>query len=110
MSYNVQILNIKNNNQDILTVLRSVHNNPNQNQRKLAKNLKISLGKLNYLVKSLKSKGLIKIQNFKNNKNKIKYAYILTPKGISKKTNLTINFIKRKFNEYDQLRKELEDK
>ena len=110
MSYSVQILNMKNNKQDILTVLRSVYNNPNQNQRKLAKNLKISLGKLNYLVKSLKSKGLIKIQNFKNNKNKIKYAYILTPKGISKKTNLTINFIKRKFNEYDQLRKELEDK
>ena len=101
---------MKNNKQDILTVLRSVYNNPNQNQRKLAKNLKISLGKLNYLVKSLKSKGLIKIQNFKNNKNKIKYVYILTPKGISKKTNLTINFIKRKFNEYDQLRKELEDK
>ena len=110
MSYSVQILNMKNNKQDILTVLRSVYNNPNQNQRKLAKNLKISLGKLNYLVKSLKSKGLIKIQNFKNNKNKIKYSYILTPKGISKKTNLTINFIKRKFNEYDQLRKELEDK
>ena len=99
---------MKNDNHDILTVLRSIYNNPNQNQRKLAKNLKISLGKLNYLVKSLKSKGLIKIQNFKNNKNKIKYAYILTPKGITKKTNLTINFIKRKLKEYDQLRKELE--
>ena len=107
---NVQSLNMKKNNDDILTVLRSIYNNPNQNQRKLAKNLKVSLGKLNYLVKSLKSKGLIKIQYFKNNKDKIKYVYILTPKGISKKTNLTINFIKRKSKEYDQLRRELEDK
>ena len=101
---------MKNNNQDILTVLRSIYNNPNQNQRKLAKNLKVSLGKLNYLIKTLKSKGLIKIQNFKNNKNKMRYVYILTPRGISKKTNLTINFVKRKMKEYDQLKKELEEK
>ena len=60
-------------------------------------------------MKSLKLKGLIKIQNFKNNKNKIKYVYILTPKGISKKTRLTINFIKRKSKEYDQLKEELEN-
>jgi EPS-associated MarR family transcriptional regulator len=101
---------MKNNSQDILTVLRSIYNNPNQNQRKLAKNLKVSLGKLNYLIKTLKSKGLIKIQNFKNNKNKMRYVYILTPRGISKKTNLTINFVKRKMKEYDQLKKELEEK
>ena len=100
---------MKKNNQDILTILRNIYNNPNQNQRKLAKDLKISLGKLNYLIQSLKSKGLIKIQNFKNNKNKIRYLYILTPKGITKKTNLTINFIKRKSQEYDQLKKELEN-
>lgn len=100
---------MKKDDDDILTVLRSIYNNPNQNQRTLAKNLKVSLGKLNYLVKSLKLKGLIKIQNFKNNKNKIKYVYILTPKGISKKTRLTINFIKRKSKEYDQLKEELEN-
>ena len=100
---------MKKNSQDLLSILRSIYNNPNQNQRKLAKNLKISLGKLNYLVQSLKSKGLIKIQNFKNNKNKIRYLYILTPKGITKKTNLTINFIKKKSQEYDQLKKELEN-
>ena len=100
---------MKKNNQDILTILRNIYNNPNQNQRKLAKNLKISLGKLNYLIQSLKFKGLIKIQNFKNNKNKIRYLYILTPKGITKKTNLTINFIKKKSQEYDQLKKELEN-
>ena len=100
---------MKKNNQDILTILRNIYNNPNQNQRKLAKNLKISLGKINYLIQSLKFKGLIKIQNFKNNKNKIRYLYILTPKGITKKTNLTINFIKRKSQEYDQLKKELEN-
>ena len=100
---------MKKDNQDILTILRNIYNNPNQNQRKLAKDLKISLGKLNYLIQSLKSKGLIKIQNFKNNKNKIRYLYILTPKGITKKTNLTINFIKKKSQEYDQLKKELEN-
>ncbi len=107
--YSVHFLNMRKDDDDILTVLRSIYNNPNQNQRTLAKNLKVSLGKLNYLVKSLKLKGLIKIQNFKNNKNKIKYVYILTPKGISKKTRLTINFIKRKSKEYDQLKEELEN-
>ena len=53
----------------------------------------MSLGKLNYCIKALKKKGLIKIQNFKNNSNKLRYVYILTPKGINIKTKLTINFI-----------------
>ena len=67
----------------------------------------MSLGKLNYCLNSLKKKGLIKIKNFKNNPNKMKYAYIITPKGITLKTKLTINFMKRKMNEYDELKKEL---
>ena len=69
--------------------------------------MNFSLGKLNYCVNALKSKGLIKIKNFKNNKNKINYFYILTPKGISKKTKLTLNFMKRKFIEYEELKKEI---
>lgn len=89
-------------------LLRHLDKDSKTNQRKLSKNTGLSLGKINYCLQNLKQKGLIKIQNFKNNKNKIKYAYILTPKGITKKTNLTINFIKRKLKEYDQLRKELE--
>lgn len=67
----------------------------------------MSLGKLNYCLNSLKKKGLIKIKNFKNNPNKMKYAYIITPKGITLKTKLTINFMKRKMSEYDELKKEL---
>ena len=97
-------------NPDHFELLRKINSKPESTQRELAQELGFSLGKLNYCLKELQKKGLIKIQNFKNNKDKIKYVYILTPKGISKKTNLTINFIKRKSKEYDQLRRELEDK
>ena len=81
------------NKQDYLNILRKLDNKPNSSQRKLANELGFSLGKLNYCLNALKSKGLIKIKNFKNNKNKINYIYILTPKGISKKARLTVNFI-----------------
>jgi len=96
-----------NKNQDYLEILRKIDKKPNFSQRKLANELNFSLGKLNYCVNALKSKGLIKIKNFKNNKNKINYFYILTPKGISKKTKLTLNFMKRKFIEYEELKKEI---
>ena len=66
------------------------------------------MGKLNYCLKALKNKGLIKINNFKKNPNKLNYAYILTPKGISEKTKLTVNFMKRKMKEYDELKKEID--
>ena len=68
-------------------VLKEIQNNPNTSQRKLAKEVGFSLGKLNYCLKALQQKGLIKIDNFKKNPNKISYAYILTPKGIKKKQN-----------------------
>ena len=90
-----------------LKVLRGIKNNPNSSQRKLAKDLGFSLGKLNYCLNALKHKGFIKIQNFKSNPNKIGYAYILTPKGIKQKTKLTINFMRRKMKEYDELKSEL---
>ena len=67
-----------------------------------------SLGKLNYCLKALQKKGLVKIENFKKNPNKINYFYVLTPAGIATKTKLTINFMKRKMSEYDELKKELE--
>ena len=76
-------------------------------QREFAKELGFSLGKLNYCLKALKEKGLIKIQNFKKNKNKLNYIYILTPKGISKKAKMTINFMKLKMREYEELRSDL---
>lgn len=68
----------------------------------------MSLGKLNYCLKALQSKGLIKLENFKKNPKKVNYLYILTPKGLAEKTKLTINFMKRKMREYDELKKELD--
>ena len=73
----------------------------------MAEELGFSLGKLNYCLKALEQKGLVKIKNFKNNPNKINYFYVLTPKGISEKTKLTINFMKKKMREYDELKSEL---
>ena len=94
-------------NLDQFEVLRKIGTNPKSTQRELAKKLGISLGKLNYCLLALKDKGLIKIQNFKSQKNKIRYLYILTPKGISEKSKLTLNFMRRKMKEYDDLKKEL---
>lgn len=99
---------MKKNNQDYFNILRIINNNPNFTQRKLANELGFSLGKLNYCLNALKNKGLVKISNFKNNPNKIKYIYVLTPKGLSIKTKLTLNFMKKKMREYDELRLEIE--
>ena len=96
------------NEQDHFDVLRGIEKNPKSSQRELAEELGFSLGKLNYCLKALQSKGLVKIKNFKNNPRKINYIYVLTPKGISQKTKLTINFMKRTMAEYDQLKKELD--
>ena len=103
----VHYLNAMENNQDYLNLLRKIKNKPNFSQRKLAEELGFSLGKLNYCLKALKNKGLIKIGNFKKNPNKINYVYVLTPKGFAEKTKLTISFMKRKMKEYDELKKEL---
>ncbi len=92
---------------ELLDILRMIYSKNELSQRKLAKDLNFSLGKLNYCLKSLKKKGLIKIQNFKNNENKINYIYKLTPKGITQKTKLTILFMKSRIKEYDELKKEL---
>ena len=94
-------------NQDHFNVLRKIQNKPDSTQRELAKELGFSLGKLNYCLRALQAKGLIKIENFKKNPNKINYFYALTPKGIAEKTKLTVNFMKRKMREYDELKKEL---
>ena len=99
-----------NDNQDHFNILRKIDSNPRSTQRELAHNLGISLGKLNYCLKSLKYKGLVKIENFKRSPNKLNYFYVLTPKGISAKTKLTINFMKRKMKEYDELKSELKEK
>ena len=97
----------KNNNPDHFEILRKIDKKPEITQRELAGELGFSLGKLNYCLKALKSKGLIKINNFKKNPNKINYIYVLTPKGLSEKTQLTLNFMKRKMEEYEELKKEI---
>ena len=100
-------MNKLDNDQDHFNVLRKLEKSPESTQRELAEDLGFSLGKLNYCLKALRQKGLVKISNFKKNPNKINYFYVLTPKGIAEKTKLTINFMKRKMKEYDELKKEL---
>ena len=108
--YAVQLLNKSmDNNQDHFNVLRKIQQKPESRQRELAEDLGFSLGKLNYCLKALKVKGLVKIKNFKKNPNKLNYIYILTPKGVSEKTKLTLNFMKRKIKEYDELKREVRD-
>tara|TARA_B100000749_G_scaffold269904_1_gene249158 strand:+ start:151 stop:459 length:309 start_codon:yes stop_codon:yes gene_type:complete len=96
--------------EDQLDILRKVEKKPNSTQRELAKELGFSLGKFNYCIKALQQKGFIKIKNFKRNPKKINYLYVLTPQGIAEKTKLTLNFMKRKIREYDELKKELKGK
>ena len=94
--------------QDHFEVLRRVQKKPNTSQRELAEDLGFSLGKLNYCLKALQKKGLVKLQNFTKQENKIKYfSYVITPKGIAERTKLTVNFMKQKLKEYDELKKEL---
>ncbi len=108
----VQIMNTSNkktsDDQDHLNILRKIDKNSDITQRKLANELGISLGKLNYLLIELKKKGLVKINNFKKNPKKLNYIYLLTPRGIAIKTKLTISFMNRKLKEYDELKIELE--
>ena len=98
------------NQKDIhLDLLRKLEENPEYTQRELSLEMGVSLGKVNYCIKKLTEKGLIKIQNFKRNKNKLGYAYLLTPKGIEEKSRLTFSFLKRKIIEYEILKKEINE-
>jgi EPS-associated MarR family transcriptional regulator len=96
------------NNQSKYKLLKSLEQDANLTQRQLSQELGISLGKVNYCLKSLIQKGFIKINNFKNSKNKTQYSYLLTPTGIEEKTKLTIDFLKTKTKEYQALKKEVE--
>ena len=89
-------------------VLRLLEGNPQMNQRDLAAAAGVSLGKTNYCINALLEKGLIKVQNFKSNKRKLAYAYLLTPAGSAEKAVLTQRFLKRKVEEYDALKAEIE--
>ncbi|MES9906027.1 MAG: MarR family EPS-associated transcriptional regulator [Sedimenticola sp.] len=93
---------------DDLNLLRSLEKNPGYTQRQHAKETGMSLGKLNYCLKKLMEKGWVKANNFRRSKNKMAYAYLLTPKGVDEKSKLTITFLRCKMQEYEQLRSEIE--
>ena len=81
--------------------------NPEVSQRELARTLGISLGKANYCLKGLMEKGMVKASRFSNNKNKLVYLYLLTPRGIEDKAKVTLRYLKRRMQEYDDLREEI---
>lgn len=96
------------NNKDIhLDLLRKLESNPEYTQRELSQEMGVSLGKVNYCMRKLIKKGLVKFLNFSKNPKKIGYIYLLTPKGIEEKTRLTIMFLQIKMQEYNDLKSEI---
>ena len=100
---------LQSNESDEFDILRKINKKSDYSQRELAEELGFSLGKLNYGLKALKLKGLVKLKKFRANPNKINYVHILTPKGIAKKTKLVIKFMDKKMREYDELKNEFEN-
>ena len=89
-------------------VLAMIEANPAITQRALATALGVSLGRVNYGLRALVEKGLIKVNNFKANENKLTYVYLLTPSGLMEKSALTAAFLARKMEEFDALKAEIE--
>jgi EPS-associated MarR family transcriptional regulator len=92
-----------------LRALQLLAHQPTLNQRELAQALGVSLGKVNYCLRALLAKGFLKAQNFKNSKNKLAYAYVLTPAGITARAELTAEFLQVKVMEYERLQLQIED-
>lgn len=89
-------------------IFKLIEAQPDISQRQLAEALGVSLGKVNYCLKALIDKGQVKVRNFKSNPRKRAYAYLMTPRGIEEKTQLTTHFLKRKMAEYERLKHEIE--
>ncbi len=89
-------------------ILKQLQDDPNVSQRNLARSLGISVGKVNYCLKGLVERGWIKAHNFKNSKNKLAYAYMLTPSGIEEKARVTMQFLKSRVQQYEELEREIE--
>jgi len=89
-------------------ILRKLEKNPRLTQRELSKELGLSLGKTNYVIKALIDRGWLKLNNFKRSDNKLGYIYLLTPTGATEKTILAQNFLRRKSDEYNRLKEEIE--
>ena len=90
-------------------LLRLLQANPELSQRQLAEALGVSVGKVNYSLRALLEKGLVKVRNFRDSNNKLAYAYYLTPKGAEAKVRATADFLKRKMREYELIQREIED-
>ena len=90
--------------EELLELMHIVHENPNVSQRQLAKEIGLSIGKVNYCLKALVDIGFIKVVNFNNSNQKLNYAYVLTPKGIQQKIIITKQFIVKKLQEYEKLK------
>ena len=90
-------------------LLKLIEANPAIQQREMAKEMGVSLGKANYCLQALVQKGLVKMDNFRRNDNKLAYSYLLTPRGIEEKARLTVSFLKHKLTEYEDIRKEIEE-
>lgn len=89
-------------------LLKYLEEHPTATQRQVANALGVSIGKANYCLKALVEKGWVKVRNFRNSKNKAAYLYVLTPRGIEEKVNVTVAFLRRKRNEYDLLAQEID--
>jgi EPS-associated MarR family transcriptional regulator len=88
--------------------MRILEEHPDISQRELSKKLGVSLGGINYCLSALIDKGFVKAKNFSSNSNKVSYVYLLTPIGIREKSQLTVRFLQRKLQEYDDLKREIE--
>ena len=91
-----------------LKILKHIQTNPDVSQRQLAKELGVSVGKVNYCLRSLINRGFVKAGNFKRNTDKLSYLYLLTPNGIEEKVSLTASFLKRKIAEHEKITQEIE--
>ena len=97
-------------NEDVsYKLFKLIEANPNISQRELANKMGVSLGKVNYCLKGFMDKGWLKAKNFKNSNNKIAYAYVFTPKGLSQKAKIAARFLKRKVSEYETLKREIDE-
>jgi len=93
---------------EVIRLLREIEGSPTVTQRELSSRLDISLGKVNYIIKALINKGLVKANSFKKSNNKQAYFYILTPHGLEEKARVTYRFLREKIDEYDRLKEEIE--
>ena len=89
-------------------IMRLIEQRPEISQREIATELGVALGRVNYILRALSDKGLVKITNFRNSSNKLRYAYVLTPEGVTKRSAMTVSFLRDKLREYDALKAEIE--